>query len=268
MCRCACGTHTHEEAKEYKNDAEYHWFPCIDEDCDVTFNKVAHTWGVGEITTKPTSAKDGVMSYLCTVCKRLKQVPVKYNPNPTVSDSQWENAFSLSKFNNVVAHLTEAIEYDGVVSKWEYTIQANEEAVYMTMVFYENGVEKQYVGKYQENNYLWTFTDKNQVKGDVEPTISRDIMNSTAVLTDNGFDKLKDMFDKFTHNKETGYYEARDVVVDGLGYGYKNISVKMGDGRVLEIKATTTQTPGMEISVSYSNYGEAKPTPPTNEKEK
>lgn len=260
---CAC-THEHEEADEYKNDENYHWFPCVDEDCDVTYNKVSHTWGVGEITTKPTASQDGVMSYLCTVCKRLKQEPIKYNPNPTVTSTQWNDAFTLTKYNNVVVSLVEEIEFDGSVSKQEYKIQANQDVIYMTVTSYVDGHETQYVGKYQEGSYLWTFTDKNQKKEDVEPTISRDIMSPTAVLTDNGFDKLKDLFEKFVYNDSTGYYEAENVVLDNFSYGYASIAVKMGDGKISEIKAVSTHNPAINIIVSYSDYNAEKPIPPTS----
>lgn len=265
ICSCA---HEHEEAEEYKNDENYHWFPCVDEDCDVAFNKVSHTWGVGEITTKPTASQDGVMSYLCTVCKRLKQESVKYNPNPTVSSSQWQSAFDLAKYNNVKVILIEEIEFEGSVSKQEYKIQANQDVVYMTVTSYADGEETQYVGKYQEGSYLWTFTDKNQKKEDIEPTISRDFMNPTAVLTDNGFDKLKDLFEKFVYNDSTGYYEAENVTLEKFGYGYESIAVKMGDGKISEIKAVSTHNPAINISVSYLDYNAEKPLPPTKDEKK
>ena len=268
MCGiCACA-HTHEEAEEYENDEVYHWIPCVDEDCDFTYNKVAHTWGTGEVTTNPTASNDGVMSYLCTVCKRLKQEPVKYNPNPTVTTQQWQDAFELTKFNNVVATLVESVEYDGIVSKQEYKIYANQELIYLTMTVYENNVEKQYMGKYQDGNYLWSFSDKEQKIEDVEPTISRDVMKPTAILTDNGFDKLKDLYQSFIYNEATGYYEANDVTIEGMFYGYKSVAVKMADGKILEIKATSTHSPSMEIFVAFSNYGGANPTPPSREENK
>ena len=103
---CAC-THEHTEGEGYKSDDNYHWIPCDDAECDATFEKVEHSWGEGEITTKPTSAQDGVMSYLCTVCKRLKQEPVKYNPSTTVNSTQWYEAFDLTRFENVSASLVE-----------------------------------------------------------------------------------------------------------------------------------------------------------------
>ena len=264
---CACA-HAHEQAEEYKNDESFHWNPCDDEGCDYKFNKSEHAWGEGEVTTKPTSTKDGVMSYLCSVCKRLKQEPIKYNATPTVTPSQWKNAFFLSKFNNVEATLVETVEYDGVVNKREYKIQASEEAVYVTIITYENGKEISYDGKYQEGTYLWVFTDKNQKIEDITPTHSMSIMRPVSVLTDNGFDKLGDMFDSFAYNESTGCYESSAITIEGVGYSYKNVAIKMGDGNLLEIKVTTTHNPSMSITVSYSNYGGAKPTPPMGEEKK
>ena len=264
---CAC-THEHTEGEGYKSDDNYHWIPCDDAECDATFEKVEHSWGEGEITTKPTSAQDGVMSYLCTVCKRLKQEPVKYNPSTTVNSTQWYEAFDLTRFENVSASLVEIIESEDMVLKQEYNIQANQTSVYITVTSYEDGKETQYVGKYQEGSYLWTFTNKNQKIEDVEPTISRDVMNPTAVLTDNGFDKLKDIFGAFSYNQGTGYYETENLTLEGFGYGYESIMVKMSDGKIGEIKAVSTHNPAINISISYFDYGTSTPTPPTSTEKK
>lgn len=264
VCMLVSCDHTHTVEKAYESDADYHWYPCLDSGCAERLDMAKHTWGKGEVTTKPTATKDGVMSYVCTVCKTLKQEPVKYTAEPTVTNEQWQGAFSIDKFYNVTAKISEEINGVGISYKWVYDIQASASSVYAVIVGYRDGVESQYRAKYQEGFLAWELTDRNQTLEDVTVTTSvSDPMDPTAVLTDYGFDKLSSLYGSFTYNTQTRSYEATNVQIADTSIVYKQISVKLGDGQVTQIQATTADEPEMRITVDYRNYGKTTPTPPT-----
>lgn len=267
VCICtffAC-EHSHKADDEYQSDEKYHWYPCTDSDCGEMLEKAEHTWGKGEVTTKPTASKDGVMSYLCTACKRLKQEPIKYDPTPTVSREQWENAFSLDKFYNVTAQMTEEINGSGLSVKWVYHIEADGSLIYVRISEYRNGEEVGYQAKYQDGFLTWSFTSKEQKIQDVIPETNLNVMKPTATLTDNGFNYLSDLFDSFKYNEATRCYEATNVKTPEMKIGFKKIAVSISDGQVTKIAATTDEMPEMSITVTYSGYGQTTPTPPSKE---
>lgn len=265
ICALASCGHTHVKGSEYKSDDTNHWYPCTYTDCEEKLEKAAHTWGSGEVTTKPTASGDGVMSYLCTVCKALKQEPIKYDPKTVVSTEQWQGAFSKEKFHNVTAEITEEIE--GAAYKKVYSIQAKGSEIYLVTTEYQNGKLVNYSAKYQDGNYfIWHFIDKNQTVDDVTPTISiDDVMDPTSVLTNYDFQHLATLFDSFTYDSETKCYEATGIKAEGMMIGFKSISVKFSDGAVEEITATTDEEAEMFIKVTYSSYGTTEPTPPTKQ---
>lgn len=258
----SCG-HTHTMGEKYESDSDYHWYPCLDGECSEMLDVEKHTWGAGEVTTKPTATKDGVMSYICTVCKALKQEPVKYTAEPTVTNEQWQSAFYIDKFYNVTAKITEEINGGGLAYKWVYDIQASNGAVYAVKVEYRDGAESKYSAKYQEGFLTWELTDRSQTLEDVTVSASSDPMDPTAVLTDYGFEKLSSLYGSFTYNGKTKCYEATDVKIPNSVFIYEKISVKLEDGQVTQIKATVNEEYASSITVDYCNYGKTTPTPPT-----
>ena len=269
ICALASCSHTHVKGSEYKSNATDHWYPCTYSGCEETFEKAEHSWGQGSVTTQPTASKDGVKTYLCTVCKAMKQVPVKYEPTPTVTAEAWQGAFSMEKFYNVTANITEEIMAEDVTYKTVYDIQGKNTVIYLIITEYQNGKLVNYNAKFQDGNRVWHFIDKNKTIEDVTPvTTVDDVILPTSVLTNYDFQYLSTLFDSFTYNSETKRYEAQDVKADGMRLGYKSISVKFGDGTVTEITAVTDEEAEMTVKVTYSSYGATEPTPPTKQENK
>ena len=62
----------HNFAEEWSNDETYHWHACADKGCKEIKDKAEHSWNGGSVTVEPTTEKEGVMVYTCTVCRREK----------------------------------------------------------------------------------------------------------------------------------------------------------------------------------------------------
>ena len=262
----SCG-HNHEKAENLLANDTHHWYPCADEDCDAVLEKVEHSWGNGEITTKPTPSKAGVRSYLCTVCKRLKQESVEYESLHSVDATQWKKAFAFSNFSDVTATIEEIRLVNNTEYKTVYTIQSKGSILYVVCIGYENGQEKSYIAKLQDGNFVWSFTDKNQKVEELNPELTAEPMDGFAILSDNGFDRLKDFYGSFSYNSKTGCYDANGMSFEN-GFGYTSVSVEMQDGMISSITAVTDESTPTEIKVSCSSYGTTKPTPPTTEQSK
>lgn len=260
--------HTHEKGTKYASNDTHHWFPCEDEECDMTYEKATHVWDAGTITEVPTPSQDGVKSYLCKVCRKVKQESVKYEPTPTVSQFQWNGAFAKSRFSNVTTVIEEIIRFEGNSHRVLYNIQADGSLLYLTTQSYKENEAVKYSAKYQEGNLVWNFTGLDQKIEDITPEFTIDIMNPSAVITDYGFYNLKDCFDSFTYNSEKKCYEASNLKAEGNTITYKDISIKMGDGQILKIIATIVGNPEMEIIVDFSAYGTTNPTPPRANEQK
>ncbi len=256
-------SHTHEKAEKRVSDATHHWYPCTDSECDAALEKVEHTWGKGEITTPPQPSKDGVMSYLCTVCQRLKQEPIKAEPTHKVTEEQWKKAFSQEAFLNYTVVFEETRYSADVEHKTLHKIQADNDISYVVIITYENGNEKEYSGKFHSGIQVWTFTDKNQVIDDV-PVGYENPPSNYAVLSANGFERFLGLFDSFTFNEENECYEAENLTFES-GISYSSVSVKLKNGWISSITASTTEKTPTEIKAEYSDYGTTKPLPPMAE---
>ena len=264
-CLASC-SHNHEKAENLLSDATHHWYPCADEDCDAVLEKVEHTWGEGVVTTKPTPSADGIRSYLCTVCQRLKQESVKYTAYHNVDVTQWKKAFSLNNFANVTATIEEVRNDSGIEYKTVYTVQADNSVIYVVSTSYQNGKENGYMGKLQDGNFIWNFTDKNQKLEDLSPEFTLEPMSGQAILTDHGFDRLAECYGSFTFDSKSGCYVASNLSFDS-GFGYKSVSVEMQDGRVASVTAVTDEGTATEIKIVCSAYGTTKTTPPSGAEE-
>ena len=62
----------HNFSEEWSNNETHHWHACADKGCKETKDKAEHSWDGGNVTVEPTTEKEGVMVYTCTVCRREK----------------------------------------------------------------------------------------------------------------------------------------------------------------------------------------------------
>ena len=62
----------HNFSEEWSSNETHHWHACADKGCKETKDKAVHTWDGGKVTVEPTTEKEGVMVYVCTVCRREK----------------------------------------------------------------------------------------------------------------------------------------------------------------------------------------------------
>ena len=261
-------SHSHEKAEERIHNETHHWYPCSDSECDAVLEKVEHSFTAGVITTQPTPSSDGVKTYLCSACGYLKRQSVKYESVYTADDTTWRKAFALSNFSNITAVIEEIRRMDETVHTTISTVQANGGRVYIETVVVQNGKETGYEGKLQDGNYMWIFADKNQGIYDVNPELTNEVVEGSAVLNSRsyGFDRLADCFSKFTFNESTNSYEAYDLTFGSGEFGYSSVSVKVQDGRVVSIQAVTDEAIPTEINATYSDYGKTVPTVPGAEK--
>lgn len=263
-CIMASCSHKHEASENYGSDENYHWNLCKNQKCTEPINKAQHTWGKGEITTSPTSSQDGVMSYLCTACKRLKQEPVKYEASKNITKSQWEKSFSEQSFVNATVKIEEASLKDDY--KLTVELQVNEGTVYMVVSTVQNGKEIGYISKYQKDGIVVSITSREQKweNGKYELVVDNKI-SILGILRDSGL-LIPNSYDKFTFNEQTGYYEAENLTVDTVPFGFDKLEIKFADGKIAEIKACSND--GMETKIVISNYGTTKPTNPLEKTEK
>ena len=56
----------HSYSENWSHDETYHWLACLN--CGEIEDKAEHTLDEGVVTTQPTCAEDGIMTYTCTVC--------------------------------------------------------------------------------------------------------------------------------------------------------------------------------------------------------
>ena len=62
----------HNFSEEWSNNETYHWHACADKGCKEIKDKAEHSWNGGSVSVEPTTEKEGVMVYTCTVCSREK----------------------------------------------------------------------------------------------------------------------------------------------------------------------------------------------------
>ena len=71
----------HVAAEGYEHNTDAHWQTC--DVCGFVLNKAEHSWDSGAITTPATTEKEGVKTYICTVCKATKTEAVPKVAKPT-----------------------------------------------------------------------------------------------------------------------------------------------------------------------------------------
>ena len=77
---CSCG-HTHEFSSIYSTDESNHWHVCK---CGEKGDLSEHTFGEGTVTVFPTTEREGIMTYTCSVCQYKKNETIeKLSPEHT-----------------------------------------------------------------------------------------------------------------------------------------------------------------------------------------
>lgn len=71
VCGYERPAHDHA-ATAWSSDATYHWHDYTVSGCGEQFDKAAHIWDEGTITTEATFTSDGEKTYTCTVCQKTK----------------------------------------------------------------------------------------------------------------------------------------------------------------------------------------------------
>ena len=74
--------HTHTFSEEWSTSATEHWHACTGKDCTEVADKTTHSWDAGVITTQPTEDKQGVKTFTCKGCGKIKTAPSDYVGDP------------------------------------------------------------------------------------------------------------------------------------------------------------------------------------------
>lgn len=262
LCVMASCSHSHEKGKTMESDKTHHWYPCYDSECDAVLNKVEHTWGKGEITTKPTPTTKGIKTYLCTVCKAIKQEEVDYVPESTITKEQWDKAFSPQNFNNVTVKLENTIVDGENEIVFAVVNQANGGVIYFELTQSVNEKEQSYKAQYQEGTMVRYITSRGQDWSEAQIDMSgANAVSMSTVLTSERL-MLASYFDSFVYNNETEYYEANNLMLKGEEFGFVSVKIKMADGRISHIVAVSTNTPATHTEMTFTDYGTTKPKNP------
>ena len=223
--------HKCEFSTDWSKDATHHWHACIGEECVEVADKAEHVWdnacdtscntcgqtrttehnwNAGEITTKPTQAKDGVKTFTCTVCSETKTETV---PFTGLTAEEWNESFSASVFENFSYSENASTISTGITVDTEVSYKFTKNGAYMKMVV---------TGQTQEE----TVTDKTTVEE----------------LRKQMVDSIKDLANHsdYTYDAATKTYKANKAVeVEALGASTTDITLKFDDNnRLVEIKYT------------------------------
>ena len=258
FCLCAIfscdkgedGTHTHIKSKEYVSDQTHHWYTCQRKGCQEKVDYAPHNWNSGSVDLAPANGKDGLMTYVCKDCYSVKQEPIKYEEKKTVSENDWNIAFSKSGLKNLTATVRDSFGDGGSVV---YSVQGSEAVVYVVIESYIGDELMSYLAKFQDGNYLWIMDSKDEAVEDGEFSIigENEVMSTENLFSDYGLD-FSGLYSSFVY--ENGKYQSTSVS------GYDTVTVTFADGRVSCISATNADG---EVVINVSNYGTTSPTPPS-----
>ncbi len=70
----SCG-HNCQFKKVWSYDEDTHWHSCVDPECTEVADEEEHAWDEGRIVIKRRGEThaDGVKTYTCTVCQKLRE---------------------------------------------------------------------------------------------------------------------------------------------------------------------------------------------------
>lgn len=254
---CSCEEHTHIKELLHR-DATHHWYSCTA--CAEQLQKTEHMWDKGVITRLPTENKDGVKVYTCAVCSYKRSESVKNVIETRVDEKGWEAAFNESSFANASATIVDKHQRNGVEHKTVYTVKARGDVVYVTIVEYVNGKEEKYSAKYQDGNYLWSFSSREETIEDVEPTIvvGNEMMSATHLLSNYSLN-LGSSYSRFSYKEGKGEYFVNDVSINNVSFS--SIIVAMKNGKLERAYASSSTGEG-SVEITVTDYNTEKPQPP------
>lgn len=106
--------HTHSYSTEWQSDETYHWHVSTCEHSNEITGKAEHIWVAGIITTEPTYINEGVKTYTCSVCNRIKTESI-----PKKNLGYWLKKFTMYSINNIKS-LEQVYEYDYINDDYDY----------------------------------------------------------------------------------------------------------------------------------------------------
>ena len=90
--------HTHVTSSTWSYNATHHWHTCTDSTCAEVFDKSAHAWKDGVVTTEPTETTTGVKTFTCAVCGATRtETLLKVNPLKISAQSKSYKASKVKK---------------------------------------------------------------------------------------------------------------------------------------------------------------------------
>jgi len=100
MVLCACGKrHEHAFSAEYTSDEEYHWFAC---ECGEKDGYEKHVWNKGSVTLRPTTEKEGELTFTCTVCRATRIEKIDKLTSDHTHTYEFENSDESHHWNECV----------------------------------------------------------------------------------------------------------------------------------------------------------------------
>jgi len=86
----SCNTaHVHHIDTEWTKNETHHWHECLT--CDDVSGKAEHNWDNGRITQAATEEADGIITFVCYVCKQTTTEPLPYKADDENTDNENDN---------------------------------------------------------------------------------------------------------------------------------------------------------------------------------
>ena len=96
----ACNrSHVHHIDTEWTKNETHHWHECLT--CDDVSGKAEHNWDNGRITQAATEEADGIITFVCYVCKQTTTEPLPYKAD---EESNGNNNSNNNSNNNEPNH--------------------------------------------------------------------------------------------------------------------------------------------------------------------
>lgn len=244
--------HRHTYGTEWSKDETHHWRDCKGADCNEIFDQAEHVWNDGEITAPATSTTDGVRTFTCTVCAQTKTEPVEYE---ATADEIWQSAFNNANLTNCTVRLEDP-NNGTVVYKAAYVDGERR-------VYFNGGEEEVYFIWTLENTYIaYRKVGDNWVKQETTQSNSMFEMFSSYVCICPNFGANFTAFEydatdetyKFIGVEDENEIETNDIMASGMAKYYK-ASVKLADGRLVQVTANMSGQNGKTDVIYFENYG-------------
>lgn len=81
--------HQHTFSNEWSSDDIYHWHSATCEHTSEVNEKDTHNWNNGEVTVTPTTTQDGMMTYMCAICKQQRTETIYATGHKHTYASDW-----------------------------------------------------------------------------------------------------------------------------------------------------------------------------------